>query len=97
MIDWHIMAYVLRNDPLPVLGFVLIGAASVFFFHIQSVMAKAGHKVHFFSAFQDIGLPGEYLKLRSREGWSAWPAYLVSPCSIAGALLLFVGLAFGWS
>lgn len=93
MIDWHVIAYVVRHDPLPVAGFVFLGAFAVLFFHIQSAMAKAGRKVHFQGFILDIGLPGEYLKARSSHGWSAWPAYLVWPCLILGGLLLFIGVA----
>ncbi|MGH9688644.1 MAG: hypothetical protein ACRD5K_16290 [Candidatus Acidiferrales bacterium] len=93
MIDWHVIVYVMRHDPLPVLGFLFLGASAVLFFHIQSAMAKAGHKVHFQGFILDIGLPGEYLKTRTRHGWAAWPAYVVWPCLILGILLLIGGLA----
>jgi len=98
MIDWHVIAHVIRHSPLPVLGFVLIGAGSVMWWLIQLAMTKGGYKTRMFQQIpNDVGLPVQYLKVSSRRGWSAWPAYLVWPCLILGALLLFIGIAFGWS
>jgi hypothetical protein len=94
VIDLRTISYVIRHDPLSVLGFVFLGAFAVLFFRIQSAMAKAGHKVHFQGFILDSSIPGEYLKARTRYGWAAWPAYVVWPCLLAGILLLAGGLAF---
>jgi hypothetical protein len=85
----------MRRDPLPVLGFVFLGAFAVLFCHIQSVMSKAGRKVRFQGFILEVNLPSEYLQARSQQGWSGWPAYLVWPCFVLGILLLFLGVAFG--
>jgi MFS superfamily sulfate permease-like transporter len=34
----------------------------------------------------------QYLKVRSRHGWSPWPAYLLWPCLLAGVFSLVFGL-----
>ncbi len=94
MIEWHVIAYVVRHDPLPVLGFALIGVGSVMWWHLQLVMTRAGYKTRMFQQFpNDIGLPVQYLKVRSGHGWSPWPAYLIWPCLVLGILFLVGGLA----
>jgi hypothetical protein len=83
----------LRHDPAAVLGFVLIGVSGVFLLHIQFKMREVGWKTNpVFSRPQDWGWPVEYLKIRKKHGWSAWAAYLVWPCLIAGIVLLVFGL-----
>ncbi len=78
-----------RHDPAAVLGFAFLGASGVLFIHIQLKMREAGYRtypgVH---GRNDYRLPFEYLRIRAKCGWSAWPAYLVWPCAVAGIILL---------
>ena len=96
MTGWHTILYVVRHDPLPVLGFVLIGAGSVMWWHLHLAMVRAGYKTRMFQQLpNDIGLPGRYLKVGMRHGWSAWPAWLVWPCLLFGTVFLIAGLVSG--
>jgi len=82
-----------RHDPLVILGFLLIGAFAVLFFHVQFKMREAGWSAYtVFVSPQKLSLPIEYLKIRKQRGWSPWPAYLILPCLLAGIVLLVVGV-----
>ncbi len=82
-----------EHDPLVILGFLLIGAFVVFFFHVQFKMRETGLSAYaVFVSSQKFSLPTEYLKIRKQRGWSPWPAYLVWPCLLAGIVLLVIGV-----
>jgi len=89
----HMLLEMARHDPAAVLGFLLLGAYSILFIHIQFKMRDAGYDAYpLLWRPKDWGLPFEYLKIRAKHGWSPWPAYLVWPCLIAGVILLVFGL-----
>jgi hypothetical protein len=83
------------QDPVAVLGFVLIGAFAVLFIHIQFKMRGIGYKTYpvFSRGLYDLSLPAEYLKVRAKHGWSPWPLYLMWPCLIVGLAALVFGLS----
>lgn len=37
-------------------------------------------------------IPGEYLKVRRKYGWSPWPVYCLWPCLVGGIVCLVLGL-----
>jgi hypothetical protein len=83
-----------RHDPLVILGFLLIGAFSVLFVHIQFKMREAGYRTYpLVSRPSDWRLPAEYLRIAKKRGWSPWPVYLMWPCLIVGIVLLIVGVS----
>lgn len=89
----RIIGYMARHDPLIILGFCLIGVGGVLSFHVLLKMNRA--KLFGFADWRyDSGykLPSEYLKVRKERGWSPWPAYLIWPLYILGALVLILGL-----
>jgi hypothetical protein len=66
---------------------------SILFIHIQFKMSEVGYKTYALMA-RPYGhkLPGEYLKIREKHGWSPWPVYLMGPCLLVGTCMLVVGL-----
>ncbi|HTZ74517.1 MAG TPA: hypothetical protein VMB47_11395 [Candidatus Aquilonibacter sp.] len=89
----RILLYMARHDPMVVIGFLLIGTFSILFAHIQFKMRSVGYKTYpLVSRPSDWGLPAEYLKIRSRNGWSPWPVYLLWPSIVLGLVSLAVGL-----
>jgi hypothetical protein len=92
--DLRMVSYMLRHDPLVIAGLVLIGIAAILSIRMQLKMVKAGHKFPFASYLtkRSWGLPMQYLKARAEHGWSPWPAYLVLPTGVIGAVCLIIGL-----
>lgn len=89
----HNVLYMVRHDPLAIVGFLLLGASAVLFVHIQFKMRQVGYKTYPpFARPYDWTLPLEYLRIRSKHGWSPWPAYLAWPCLGIGILVLVLGL-----
>jgi hypothetical protein len=87
------VAYMLRHNPAPGFGFVLLFTFAVLFAHIQFKIREVGYQTYpMFARPRDCGLPMEYLKVRAKYGWSPWPAYLVWPCLAAGIILLVAGV-----
>ena len=91
------LVYVAKNDPAVLAGLLLIGGAGVLLTHIQLKMIKAGYETSWAYVARPFGANGsdttvEYLKVRARHGWSAWPAYLLGPCVVLGAAPLVFGL-----
>jgi hypothetical protein len=87
------LVYMMRDDPMVALGFVLLGTFSVLFVHIQFKMRSVGYKTNpLFSRPSDWELPAMYLKLRSQHGWSPWPVYLLWPSLILGIGSLVIGM-----
>jgi hypothetical protein len=89
----RIIVYMARQDPLAVLGFLLIGTFSILFIHIQFKMRSVGYKTYpLFARPYDWTLPAKYLEIRSQHGWSPWPVYLLWPSIILGIVGLLIGL-----
>ncbi len=81
-----------RHDPLAILGFCLLGASGVLFYHMLLKMSRAGFKVPYWRFDGKYKLPVEYLKNGKERGWSPWPAYLIWPCLALGVAALVGGL-----
>ncbi len=89
--------YMIRHDPLAIIGLLLIGASGILRFRMYSKLESLGVKVP-----RTISLPLTYhfwlsqtYLLHARAGsWSPWPAYLMWLCLAAGILLLVLGLAY---
>lgn len=87
------IAYMARHDPLPILGFCLLGASGVLYFHMLLKMSRAGFDVNsFWRASFKHKLPSNYLKIGTERGWSPLPAYLIWPCALLGVVALISGL-----
>jgi hypothetical protein len=86
----------MRQDPLVVIGFLLIGLSGWQSFVIYRRLSASGYKWRGYrEAWPLIGtVPVAYLYLKARKenGWSAWPAYLIWISAIAGISALVVGL-----
>jgi hypothetical protein len=97
LLNWQTITWVIRHDPMPVVGFLLVGAAAVLSFHLQRKPQAAGERnLNQLIAIPNTTLwtlPRAYLEARSRHGWSAWPAYAVWGCIASGLALLVAGLA----
>ena len=91
--SWRAALELLHHDPSVLSGFLLIAVGAILFVHIQFRMRSVGYKTYpMFSRPKDWSLPAEYLKVREKHGWPAWPAYLVWPCYAVGIALLVFGL-----
>jgi len=89
----RIVFYMASRDPFAILGLLLIGAFAVLFIHIQFAMKSIGYKTYpLFAISKDWSLPSKYLKVRSKQGWSPWPVYLLWPCLGVGIIALVFGL-----
>ena len=85
------IAYMLRHDPAVVTGFSLMGLTGFLFFHLQYKVDKAGVKTNYLS-LEKWNAQSQYLQIRSRHGWSPWPAYLIVPSFLLGIAALIFGL-----
>ena len=88
--------YMLRNDPLPVLGFIFFFIGGVFALHITLTLNRA--KLFGFRDWRSsagVYMSSRYLRVAKEKGWAKWPAYAAWLCYLFGALLLLVGL-FRW-
>jgi hypothetical protein len=95
--DFRPIVYLFRHDPAVLVGLFLIGLAAILFIHIQLKMLRAGYKTSYTFFKKPMSsngwdTPGEYLKIRTRHGWSPWPVYLLGPCILLGILALVLGL-----
>lgn len=91
------LAYMVRHDPAVVVGLALIGAASTLFFHLTLKLSRAGFRSYVvfkppLVLASNGAIPGEYLKVRRKYGWSPWPAYCLWPCLVVGIVCLVFGL-----
>lgn len=85
----------MRHDPALILGLLLEGASLVLYNHMKMNMVREGYKPEYSVLVSnpktDTSLT-EYLRLRSKHGWPAWPAYLTPCCFFIGVILLVFGL-----
>jgi hypothetical protein len=87
------IAYMAKHDPLAILGFCLLGAGAVLFFHMLLKMNRAGlNAVVWRGMLASYRLHAEYLKVCKQRGWSPWPAYLVWPCFGLGFAAILTGM-----
>ena len=72
-----------------IIALILIGTAAGIDFVIRLRMSKAGQRKAFIlgGAFDY----SEYLKLRTQNGWSAWPVYVFFALILIGGALLCIG------
>jgi hypothetical protein len=89
----YVIAEGIRREPFAIVGFLLLGAFSVLFAHIQFKMRDAGYNTNpLASRPRDWKLPAEYLRIRDQHRWSPWPAYLIWPALVLGIVSLVFGL-----
>jgi len=86
-----------RHDPVVVVGLALIGAASTLSFHVTLKLSRVGFRscVVFKPPVvlaSNWAIPGEYLKVRRKYGWSPWPVYCLWSCLVFGIVCLVFGL-----
>ncbi len=87
------VVYMAKHDPAVIVGFLLIGSASAMFMHIQFKMIRAGYKTSWGKLpANGWDTPFAYLRVRSKHGWSPWPAYLLWPCMIVGIVIFALGV-----
>jgi hypothetical protein len=88
--------YMVRHDPAVVVGLALIGAASTLFFHVTLKLSRVGFRSYVVFKpplvfASNWAIPGEYLKVRRKYGWSPWPVYCLWPCLVGGIVCLVFG------
>jgi hypothetical protein len=91
---YHAIDYLLRHDPYVIGGLLLIGFASVLFVHIELKLVRADYNFNWVKSLtrSNWGIPGEYLRVRNKHGWSAWPVYLLWPSLFVGVAAFVFGL-----
>ena len=87
----------LRHDPALVFGFLLVGLSVVLYNHMQMNMVREGYKPSYSFFMPPVSAKvwtslTEYWRVRSKHGWSPWPAYLICPSFFVGVALLFFGM-----
>ena len=98
--DAHLMsqiAVMVVHDPMPAIGFALLGAGGTQVYRLYRKMLGVGIDTsNLLLSIPNAALftiPRAYLKARSQHGWSAWPAFAVWACVASGLVLLAAGLA----
>jgi len=88
------ISYMIRHDPLLIAGLILIGISGILSISIQLKLVRLGHKFPYskYLTKSNWDLPQQYLRIRTEQGWSPWPAYLIWPAGIVGVICLLVGL-----
>jgi hypothetical protein len=91
--DRRVIVNFIWTDPLPVVGFLLIGLVAVLIFRLHMRLQGIGE-----ASYQSIRtliftIPQAYLRVASNRGWSPWLAYLVWVSAGLGIMLLGIGLA----
>jgi hypothetical protein len=87
------IVYMVRHDPMVVLGIVLIGVAGALWFHLLLQLERVGLGSYAIFKFGgNWGIPAEYLKVRKKFGWPVLPVYFLWSCWVAGVVCLVVGL-----
>jgi|SRR5580704_1593787 hypothetical protein len=91
--DLQLLHDVTLHDPILVMGVLLIATSAILFAYIKLKLRDAGYGVSLWSRSTfDWVLPFNYLKARSKNGWSPWPAYLFPLTLLLGILGLIAGL-----
>jgi hypothetical protein len=86
--------YGLGHYSFAVVGFVLIFGSAFLFIHMQFKMRAVGYKTYpLFTRPSDYALPLEYLRVRSKYGWSPWLVYLMPTFFLGGVALLLFGVS----
>jgi hypothetical protein len=89
------IASFVRQDPLPVLGFMLIGTSGVPFFRLYKKLQLVGDKSYkrfILPLSIALAIHRAYLVHARQEGWSRWPAHLPWLCATVGSIALIVGM-----
>ena len=84
-----------RQDPLAVLGFMLLGASGILSFRLFMKLEQIGDKSYQRSMFPlsvVLAVSKAYLAHARRKNYSPWPAYLPWVCAAVGWITLIVGL-----
>ena len=99
------VVFIVLHNPILALGLWLFAASLFLVCQIKGKMTSLDRElereldrelgpetIHPFPHPADWELSAHYLAIRSKYGWSPWPAYLMWPCQISAVLLLLVGL-----
>ena len=88
---------ILERDPLLGVGALLVEVAAALVFHLHRKLRGIGdHFYNFISIPNAViawSVPRAYLKAKSRQGSSSWPAYTIWACILLGVVLFVVGVA----
>ena len=90
----RMIVYMARHNPTVVVGLGLIGVAGALWFHVLLQLEKVGLGSYAIFKFGgNWGIPVEYLKVRKKFGWPAWPVYLLWTCGLVGVVCFVVGVS----
>ncbi len=72
-------------------GIFLLACFASIHYYLYLRLRDTGYKKSIFN-FLLVEIPVDYLRIRAKYGWSAWPAYLVWPALIGGLVLFVIGV-----
>jgi hypothetical protein len=67
-----------------------LGSFAVVHYYLYLRLRDIGIRKHIF-AFLLVEVPADYLRNRTKYGWSAWPAYLMWALLVSGLSLFVIG------
>jgi len=96
MSDFKTSIQFVAQNPLPVVGFLLIGLSGRQSFVVLRRLLGGGYRWRdCFPMWPYMGttpIAHLYLKARKQNGWSPWPAYLIWIFLVVGVAALVAGL-----
>jgi hypothetical protein len=72
-------------------GIFLLASFAIIHYYLYLRLRDTGYSKHIFN-FLLVEIPVDYLRLRTKYGWSPWPAYLMWLVLLVGAVLFVIGV-----
>ncbi len=73
-------------------GIILLACFAIVHYYLYLRLRDTGYHKTIFD-FLLVEVPVDYLRLRAKYGWSPWPAYLMWPFLLIGAVLFVIGVS----
>jgi hypothetical protein len=73
-------------------GIILLACFAIVHYYLYLRLRDTGYHKTIFD-FLLVEVPLDYLRLRTKYGWSPWPAYLMWPFLLIGAVLFVIGVS----
>ncbi len=88
------IVFMAKHGPAVIVGLLFIGSALVMFMHIQLTMIRARYKTSWGQPLAENGwdTPFAYLKIRTKHGWSPWPAFFYGLACSRGIVIFVYGV-----
>jgi hypothetical protein len=73
-------------------GVACLACFAIIHYYLYLRLRDTGYNKSIFD-FLLVEVPVDYLRLRTKYGWSPWPAYLLWPALVAGLVLFVIGVS----